>query len=375
MANQQQQKPERKTSTAGPMRMGGRMNYLEKPQDFKGTMKKLGAYLRPYLPKILFAGTLAIIASVLTVLSPWLLGLITSEVADAFVENRTMGQINIIWGISLSIGELALVIICIYLLSSVFNYLQSFMLIGMTQNLTYKMRKDLSSKINRLPLAYFDSQNFGDVLGRITNDVETINQTLTQSISEIFRSITLLLGIFIIMLLLSPILTGLVFVTTLMSLWVARKFVKLSQGYFRQQAKSYGELNGHIEETYSGHTVVKIFNHQKKSYDNFDRINHELYKSSLKSQFISGIMFPVQFFIGNLAYIGIAVIGSLLVLSTNPIIAIKVGIIQAFIVYTRQINQPIQQIGSIANVLQSTAAASERILMLLEEKEGTTRTR
>ncbi|MFU8792421.1 MAG: ABC transporter ATP-binding protein [Acholeplasmataceae bacterium] len=363
------QKDTKKKSSPPPMGMGNRMRYLEKPQDFKGTMKKLGNYLKPYYAKIIFAGSLAIIASILTVLSPWLLGLITSEIADAFQESRPMGYINPIGSLSFSIGELALVIIGIYLLSSLFNYFQSFMLIGMTQNLTYQMRKDLSSKINRLPLSYFDSQSFGDVLGRMTNDVETINQTLTQSISEIFRSMTLLIGIFVMMILLSPILTGIVFVTTIMSLLVARRFVKLSQGYFRKQAKSYGDLNGHIEETYSGHTVVKVFNHQQKSYQQFEEINAELFNSSVKSQFISGIMFPVQFFIGNLAYIAIAVVGSLLVLSTNPLIAIRVGIIQSFIQYTRQINQPIQQIGSIANVLQSTAAASERIFNLLEESE------
>ena len=171
------------------------------------------------------------------------------------------------------------------------------------------------------------------------------------------------------MALLSLPLTGIVLITTVLSLWVARKFVKLSQNYFRSQAKSYGELNGHIEETYSGHVVVKVFNHQEQSYQNFERINKDLYRSAVRSQFISGIMMPMQFFLGNIAYIAIAVVGAFLVITTNPIFAIKVGIIQTFIAYTRQINQPIQQIGSIANILQSTAAASERIFNLLEEPE------
>jgi ATP-binding cassette subfamily B protein len=203
----------------------------------------------------------------------------------------------------------------------------------------------------------------------VTNDIETINGTLTQSISEIFRSITLIIGIFVMMSLLSIPLTGVVLITTILSLMAARKFVKLSQGYFRKQAKSYGELNGHIEETYSGHTVVKVFNRQEQSYLNFERINKDLYHSSVRSQFISGIMMPVQFFLGNIAYIAIAVIGAFLVITTNPLFAIQVGIIQTFIQYTRQINQPIQQIGSIASVLQSTAAASERIFGLLNEPE------
>jgi ATP-binding cassette subfamily B protein len=173
------------------------------------------------------------------------------------------------------------------------------------------------------------------------------------------------------MILLSLPLTGVILITTILSLYTVRKFVKLSQGYFRSQAKSYGELTGHIEETYSGHTVVKVFNHQEKSYHIFEKINDDLYETAVKSQFISGIMMPVQFFFGNIAYIAIAVVGALLVLSDDPLIAIEVGIIQAFIQYTRQINQPIQQIGSIANVLQSTAAASERIFNLLKEEEET----
>lgn len=368
--SQQTQTERRKTSSSSPVMRGPRgMNYLEKPQDFKGTMIKLLRYLKPYAGRIFFAGFMAIIASLMTVLGPWLLGLITSEVADAYTGGRAIGMIDVVFGISLSIGEIALVIAGIYVMSAGFNYLQAFMLIGMTQNLTYSMRRELSSKINTLPLKYFDDQSVGDILGRVTNDVETINGTLTQSLSEIFRAITLLIGIFVIMFLLSWPLALIVVVTTIMSLLVARKFVKLSQGYFRQQAKSYGEMTGHIEETYSGHVVVKVFNHQNKAYQNFERINQDLFQSSVKSQFISGIMFPMQFFIGNLAYIMIAVAGAFLVLSTNPLIAIKIGVIQAFIQYTRQINQPIQAIGGIANVLQSTAAASERIFGLLEQPE------
>lgn len=365
-----QQNQKKTQETRAPMGgMRGGMRYMEKAQDFKGTMRRLLKYLKPYRIRIFFAGLMAITASLLTVLSPWLLGLMTSEIARAYTEGDQLGLIKIVGNIRLSLGEVALSVAGIYLLSTVFNYFQSFMLIGMTQNLTYSMRRELSAKINRLPLKFFDKQQFGDLLGRVTNDVETINGTLTQSISEIFRSITLILAMFAMMFLLSPILTGVVFITTILSLYAASKFVKLSQGYFRKQAKSYGELNGHIEETYSGHTVVKVFNHQQASYENFERINQDLYGSSVRSQFISGIMMPVQFFFGNIAYIAIAVIGAFLVITTNPVIAIQVGIIQTFLQYTRQINQPIQQIGSIANVLQSTAAASERIFGLLSQEE------
>jgi ATP-binding cassette subfamily B protein len=350
---------------------------MGKPQDFKGTMKKLLAYLKPYRFQVIGAGMMAITAALLTVLGPWFLGLITSEVARAYeaaggvFSQMSFGDIEVIWGIRVSIGELALVIVVVHILSAAFNYLQAFLLIGMTQHLTYGMRKELSAKMNRLPLKFFDNQQFGDLLGRVTNDVETINVTLTQSIAEIFRSIAMIIGIFAIMMFLSLPLTGVALVTTTLSFITVRKFVKLSQGYFRKQASSFGEMTGHIEETYGGQTVIKIFNHQKKSKENFDRINNDLYQSALKSQFISGIMFPVQLFFGNIAYISIAVVGALLVLSDNPTLAIEIGIIQSFIQYVRQINQPIQQIGSVANVLQSTAAASERIFNLLGEKEET----
>lgn len=370
------QKQNKKPQSSAIMRGPRGMNYTEKPQDFKGTMKKLITYLRPYRFRILFAAIMAIAAALLSVLSPWLLGLITSEVARAYklanesgsLSNIEFGKILVI-GFQFSMGELALIIAGTFILASVFNYFQSFMLIGMTQNLTYSMRKELSYKLNRLPLKYFDKEQFGDILGRLTNDVETINMTLTQSISEIFRSITLIIGIFVMMILLSLPLTGIVLVTTILSLYAASRFVKLSQGYFRSQAKSFGELNGHIEETYSGHTVVKVFNHQEQAYQRFEKINEDLYQSAVKSQFISGIMFPVQFFFGNIAYIAIAVVGALLVITNDPLLAIEVGIIQTFIQYTRQINQPIQQIGSIANVLQSTAAASERIFGLLNQDD------
>jgi ATP-binding cassette subfamily B protein len=348
------------------------MNF-EKASDFKGTMKKLSSYIKPYQVKIYLSGILAVIASVMNVLTPWLLGLITTVVANAYKAGEFIGQtptlIIPLFGNTYTLSEFALLIAIIYLVGAFLNYFQAFLLIGTTQNLTFQMRRELADKINKLPLQFFDNEQSGDILSRMTNDVETINMTLTQSISEIFRSITLFVGIFVMMIILSPILTLIVLVTTVLSLYTVKKFVMLSQIYFRKQAFSNGQLNGHIEETYSGHMIVKVFNHQEKSYERFESINEELYKTSVKSQFISGIMFPVQFFFGNIAYIAIAVVGAFLVLSTDPKIAIGVGVIQAFIMYTRQINQPIQQIGNVANVLQSTAAASERIFKLLEQKD------
>lgn len=359
----------KKTASRSVVGRRGMSSYIEKPQDFKGTLKQLLKYLRTYRIKIVFAASMAISASLAAVLAPWLLGLITSEVASAFMGSRELGLIHVVGNINLSIGELALVIMSTFIVAATFNYLQSFLLIGVTQNLTYSLRRELSNKINKLPLKYFDDKEFGDILGRVTHDVETINATLSQSISEVFRAITLVIGIFLMMILLSLTLTAVVLVTTILSLLVAKTFVKISQKYFRRQAKSYGELNGHVEQAYGGHAILKVFNNQENYYEEFEKINGELYHSAVRSQFISGIMFPVQFFIENLAYVAIAVIGAFLVLTQNPVFAIQVGVIQAFIQYTRQINQPIIQMGSIATVLQSTAAASERIFNLLEEQE------
>lgn len=366
--------PQQKRETQSrPVFGSGRGINYEKASDFKGTMIKLGQYIKPYRFKIYLSGLLAVIASLMNVLTPWLLGLITTVVADAFKNGEFASGTPVLFidlfGRSYSLSEFAMMIAIIYLIGAFLNYFQAFLLIGTTQNLTFQMRKELADKINKLPLQFFDDEQSGDILGRMTNDVETINMTLTQSISEIFRSITLFIGIFVMMIILSPILTLIVLVTTVLSLYTVKKFVTLSQIYFRKQAFSNGQLNGHIEETYSGHIIVKVFNHQDKSYKRFESINNDLYKTSVKSQFISGIMFPVQFFFGNIAYIAIAVVGAFLVLTSDPRIAIGVGVIQAFIMYTRQINQPIQQIGNVANVLQSTAAASERIFKLLEQKD------
>jgi ATP-binding cassette subfamily B protein len=257
---------------------------------------------------------------------------------------------------------MSILVILLYILAGMLSYFQAYLLIGMTQDVTYQMRQEIAVKLNRLPLSYFDSQSFGDVLGRSTNDVETISQTLNQSLSEVFRAVTLLLGVMIIMFVLNWILALVVLSTTIVSFYVARIFVKLSQKFFRKQAKATGDMSGHVEEMFNGHRIVKVFNYQEKALKEFDAINEDIYYTTFYSQFISGIMFPMQFFIGNVAFILIAAVGALLVVNG----AIQVGLIQTFLTYTRQINQPIQSLGSIASVLQSTAAAAERIFDLLD---------
>ena len=356
--NKPVKKPEKSSRPMGFNRGG----YIEKPQNFKKTMGKLYTYIKPFIPQIALSALMSVIASLLTVVAPWLLGLMTTEIADAYLANREVSLVPVVFGLEFSFLSLVFITLLGYSLSGLFNYLSAFILIGMTQNLTYEMRQEIAEKLNRLPLSYYDKQSFGDVLGRSTNDVETISQTLNQSLSEVFRAITLLLGVIIIMFVLNWILASVVLMTSVLSFIIARWFVKLSQKYFRSQAKAVGDMSGHVEEMFNGHRIVKVFNHQQKALMEFDGINEDIRKSTMKSQFISGIMFPVQFFIGNLGYILIAAIGSFLVIAGS----IKVGLIQTFIVYTRQINQPIQSLSGIAAVLQSTAAAAERIFDLLE---------
>ena len=360
--NRPVKKPEKSTATFSRWNRGG---YIEKPQNFKKSIKKLFNYLKPYSPQIIFSGSMSILSSLLTVIAPWLLGLMTTEIAEAFIQNRSVGSIYITSQIALTIPSLALIVLLGYSLGGILAYLQSFILTGMTQNLTFEMRKEIAKKINNLPLSHFDKQSFGDVLGRSTNDIETISATINQSLSEVFRAVTLLLGVLIIMFVLNWLLALVVIFTSIVSFLVAAIFVKLSQKYFRSQAKSVGDMSGHVEEMFNGHRIVKVFNHQKKALKDFDKINEKIRYSTMRSQFISGIMFPMQFFIGNVGYILIGAVGSFLVLSGS----IKVGLIQTFVTYTRQINQPIQSLSSIAAVLQSTAAAAERIFDLLESDE------
>ena len=360
--NRPVKKTEKSTATFSRWNRGG---YIEKPQNFKKSIKKLFNYLKPYSPQIIFSGSMSILSSLLTVIAPWLLGLMTTEIAEAFIQNRSVGSIYITSQLALTIPSLALIVLLGYSLGGILAYLQSFILTGMTQNLTFEMRKEIAKKINNLPLSHFDKQSFGDVLGRSTNDIETISSTINQSLSEVFRAVTLLLGVLIIMFVLNWLLALVVIFTSIISFSVAIIFVKLSQKYFRSQAKSVGDMSGHVEEMFNGHRIVKVFNHQKKALKDFDKINEKIRYSTMRSQFISGIMFPMQFFIGNVGYILIGAVGSFLVLSGS----IKVGLIQTFVTYTRQINQPIQSLSSIAAVLQSTAAAAERIFDLLESDE------
>lgn len=357
---------------ATPGRVGGGHRggvYAGKAKDFKGTMKKLFEYIKPHRLTIVIAALLSIVGALLSVLDPYLLGEMVTSIQKSYSAGTGLAgleHINIIGNLVINIVQLSFILITIYGLVFVANYVQGYLLIGVTQKIVFKMRTDLSEKINRLPLSFFDSQQFGDVIGRLTNDVDMINTTLSQSFSEIFRSVFLVIIYITVMLILQPILALVIFISLFVSFLVTRRFVKLSQKYFIRQAKAYGDLNGHVEETYNGQSIIKVFNYQEEAFAGFKEIDSDLKESSHKSQFISGIMMPIQFFISNITYISIAVAGAIIV-SNNPLLGI--GIILTFLQFTRRINHPIQQIGTIASVLQATAAASERIFGLLEEEE------
>jgi ATP-binding cassette subfamily B multidrug efflux pump len=342
-------------------RHGGPRMPMQKPADFGGTMKRLLGYLRNYWWLIILSGIMAIIAALLSVATPILAGLAITGATQIWKgESSVVTIIDGVW--SMELYQLLIFTVLSQLLSSLLSFLQGFSLIGVTQKLTYKMRCDLADKINTLPLSFFDKYKQGDVLSRVTNDVDTINQTLTSSISEIFRSFTLVTAILVIMFILSWPLALVTTATVIISLYVAARFVRLSQKYFRQAAMNNGDMNGHIEEMFHGHQVVKAFNHQAQAKKEFDEINDRIYETSWKSQFISSIMIPVQFFFTNLAYIGIAGIGGYLVL----INLMQIGFIYTYVQFARQVSQPIQQIGQTASILQQTAAAAERIFFLLD---------
>jgi len=263
------------------------------------------------------------------------------------------------------LGQTAIFLIIIYFASAIFGYAQGFILTGVTQRIAFRFRRDISEKINRLPLRYFDTRPYGDVLSRITNDVDTISQSLTQTISQALTSITMVVGIIIMMLSIDWQLTGISLIVLLISFAFVALVVKHTQKYFKAQQDTLGILNGHIEETYAGHQVVKAFGGEKQAEQKFAKINKKLYRSAWKSQFLSGLMWPIMNFVGNLGYVAVAVFGGWKAIHGY----INIGDIQAFIQYVQQFNQPIMQISQIANVVQSTAASSERVFEFLAEKE------
>ena len=345
----------------GPMG-GGMMMKGEKARDFKGTMRKLIAYLSPHKVAITIVLIFAMASTLFSIVGPKILGQATTKLFEGVIAQISGTGNGIDFGY---IGNIILTLVVLYLVSALFNYIQGWVMAGVSMRVTYKLRKNISEKINRLPLRYFDGTNQGEVLSRITNDVDTISQTLNQSLTQIVTSVTTLIGVIIMMLSISWIMTIATALIIPLSLVVIALVVNKSQKYFREQQDYLGHVNGHVEEMYGGHNVMKAFNGEAKSIEQFDFYNETLYSSAWKSQFLSGMMMPIMSFIGNLGYVAVSILGGYLAISGM----ITVGDIQAFIQYSRSFMQPISQIANISNVLQQTAAAAERVFAFLAEEE------
>ena len=341
---------------------GRPMGTGEKAKDFKGTTKKLLAYMSPYRIQLIFICIFAVISTIFSIVGPKILGNATTLLAEGLASKYTsQGSIDFA-GIFRILRDLTI----IYLLSALFNYLSGWMMAGVTQKITYSLRKEISEKINRLPLNYFDRQTHGEVLSRVTNDVDTVSQSLNQAVQQVLTSLITIIGILYMMLRISWQMTLMAIIVIPISGILAAVIVKKSQKYFLAQQSTLGKVNGHIEEMYGGHLVMKAFNGEERSISTFNRLNNDLYESAWKSQFISGIMMPVTSFIGNVGYVGVCILGGYLAIHGN----LAIGDIQAFIQYVRNFNQPITQTAQIMNVMQSTAAAAERVFEFLEEPEA-----
>jgi len=396
-----------------PMGGGNPMGMMmpgQKPKHFKKTMKQLWGYLRPFWISLVVVVVFTIASTVFAIVGPKILGHMTNQVVSDFVDRAAYDQLtaqlpegstippgttgtdllqklpstvtdhipstarDAIASLDLStrpsfhydiLLTIALELLGLYCLSALFGYIQSWIMTGVTQKVTYRFRQDISTKIDRMPLKYFDKTTHGEVLSRITNDVDTVSQTLNQSMTQIISSVTMIVGILAMMLSISWQMTLVALITLPLSFGFIGLVVKRSQKYFKMQQDTLGHLNGHIEEMYGGHSVMKVFNGQARSIATFSKYNKELYGSAWRSQFLSGLLFPIINFVGNVGYVGVTVLGGYLALQGR----INIGDIQAFIQYVSQFNQPIIQTANVANILQSTAASAERVFEFLAEEE------
>ncbi len=347
----------------GPMG-GGPMMPGAKAKDFKGSMKKLLRHMAQYKFRILLVMLFAVASTVFMIVGPKILGNATTEMANGIMR-KVMGT-----GDGIDFGAIARILmslVILYVISAAFSYIQGWLMTGVTMKVTYNLRNDIVKKINRLPLKYFDKTSHGEVLSRVTNDVDTLAQSLNQSITQIITSVTTFIGILAMMFSISWEMTLIALCTIPVSLIFIMVIVRHSQKYFKAQQEYLGHVNGHVEELYGGHVVMKAFNGEEASVKEFDRYNDTLYKSAWKSQFLSGLMMPVMQFVGNVGYVAVCILGGWLATQGR----LAVGDIQAFIQYVRQFTQPITQIANISNILQSTTAAAERVFEFLEEEEET----
>ena len=343
-------------------RMGGRHGMsTEKAKDFKGTMKKLMGYLTQYKIGLLLVVIFAIGSTIFNIAGPKILGKATTELFHGLISKVSGGS-----GIDFDkIAKILIGLMCLYVCSALFSFIQGYIMTGVSQKLTYRMRKEISEKIDRLPMGYFDKMTHGEILSRITNDVDTLSQSLNQSATQVVTSVATIIGVLVMMLSISPLMTVIAILILPLSMGLIGMIVKRSQRYFKEQQEYLGYVNGQVEEVYGGHNIVKAFNKEDDVIDEFDRDNDRLYRSAWKSQFLSGMMMPIMQFVGNLGYVAVVILGGYLAIKKT----IEVGDIQSFIQYVRNFTQPIQQVAQVANMLQSTAAASERVFEFLEEPE------
>ena len=413
MNDKDKEKLAQKSKTVGPP-MGGPgragMGLVEKPKNFKATMIKLISYMRPFWFSIILVFIFAIASTIFVIISPKILGNMTNQVVSDYIDIKAFDQIssNLPKDVTLPAGttgsqlikmmpqtavskipvnvldriknldltkrpginyggllHFVYLLLGLYLLSSIFSYIQGWIMTGVSQKITYQLRRDISEKINKMPLRYFDRRTFGEVLSRVTNDVDTVSQTLNQSLTQIITSVTTIVGILVMMLTISWHLTLVTIILVPLSFVFIGLIIRYSQHYFKEQQDSLSEINGHVEEMYAGHNVMRVMGGEKRSIAKFNKINDKLYGSAWKSQFLSGLMMPIMRFVSNLGFVGVTALGGYLAIKGQ----LQIGDIQAFIQYVNQFNQPIVQTANTANVLQSTAAAAERVFEFLDEDE------
>ena len=340
---------------------GGMRGNNEKAKDFKGTLTKLFKYLRPYYFKLVVVILFAAASTVFSIVGPKILAKATDKLSEG-----VLAKVAGTGGIDFEyIGHIIFILVCLYLVSALFSYIQGFITSTVSQRVAFDLRTSISKKMDRMPLSYFDRHTSGDILSRVTNDIDTIAQSLNQSMSQVITSSVTVVGIFIMMLSISPQMTIIAVCVLPVSMLLISIVMKRSQKYFAKQQQALGDVNGHIEEMYGGHNVVKAFNGEEASVKQFDEYNDSLYESAWKSQFFSGLMQPITNFVGNVGYVAVCLLGGVLAGGGN----ISIGDIQAFIQYVRQFNQPISQLAQTMNMLQSTAAAAERVFEFLDEEE------
>lgn len=344
----------------GPM---AAMHGVKKAKDFKGTLIRLIKFSRDFWLQFIVILTMAILGTVFAIASPKILGEITNKIVEGFIQ--IMMKIP---GAAIDmdyVQKMLLLMLGLYLLSSSFTYIQSFVMSGVSQKITYRLRTQITDKINRLPLKYYDTEPFGDILSRITNDVDTIANSLNQSVTQVVTSVTTVVGILIMMLSINVQMTMISIISLPISLLLIMNIVKIGQKFFRQRSAQLGEINGQIEENFGAHNIVKVFNGEEQAIQRFNASSDKLTETTWKAEFVSGLMMPIISFVGNLSYVAVCVLGGYLVVEGK----INIGDIQSFIQYNRNFSQPINQVAQISNVLQSTVAAAERVFEFLDETE------